>query len=550
MKKIVGLLLLWIIACCSQAQTNIQVKQLATLGKVWGFLKYYHPTAAKGKPDWDRELVRMVTLVEQVPNAKAFDTLLEEWFQSLPAARLSTIPVNYHADSLTRVFTEKDIQQFRVSNWLQTELVRLYQYHLPDTSRYVTRYYNKHYFDHIIHTEDAHEAPAFPGRPMRLLALFRYWNTIAYFYPHKERLHKWDDVLTRYINPFLLAKDSAQYRNAVRALIHELSDSHSFLQEPGKTYYFTPFRIDYIEGKYLVGECDDSTVKKWDYRMGDEIIAINGQSIRKREKQLLATTTGTNELSLHRNIAQELLKLGDSVIQVTFKRNSQLITRAVELHSWEGYRRIPKAPAKPMWQELEKGIWYVRFCRITNADTLRRLFRDIQQAKAVIWEMRDYPNYQVTTALNKFYFSAKTQFTEERSAWDLYPGTFIKSPLYFEPVVKEELIYQGPMIVLVDEHTQSLSESVAAALTLRPNATTITMGRQTAGTTGNITWFTMPGGIEVSYTGVGVRGLQEGFRQGDGVKLDIPVTLTQARLLQSKDYILEQAVLYARNVLK
>ncbi len=187
MKKIVGLLLLWIISCSSQAQTNMQVKQLATLSKVWGFLKYYHPAAAKGKPDWDKELVRMVALVEQVPNAKAFDTLIEGWFRSLPTARLSTTPVNYHADSLSRVFTEKDIQQFRVSKWLQFELVRLYQYHLPDTSRYVTRYYNNHYFDHIIHTEDAHEMPAYPDRPMRLLALFRYWNTIAYFYPHKGR---------------------------------------------------------------------------------------------------------------------------------------------------------------------------------------------------------------------------------------------------------------------------------------------------------------------------------------------------------------------------
>ncbi len=99
--------------------------------------------------------------------------------------------------------------------------------------------------------------------------------------------------------------------------------------------------------------------------MGDEIVAINGQSTREREKQLLATTTGTNALSLHRNIAQELLKLGDSVVLVSFKRDNQVITRSVELHSWEVYRRIPKAPAKPLWQELEKGIWYVRFCRIS-----------------------------------------------------------------------------------------------------------------------------------------------------------------------------------------
>lgn len=544
MKKVVCLVLLGFIACSSGAQTNKQVAQLATLGKVWGFLKYYHPAAAKGKPDWDSELIRMVALAGQVKTGKAFDALLETWYRSLPPARLSATPVNREADSLARTFTEKDIQQFPVSTWLKTELVRLYQYHLPDTSRYITRYYGSHYYDHIIHTEDDYKTPAYPDRPVRLLTLFRYWNTIAYFYPHKERIRGWDKVLSDYISRFLQAKDSAQYRYAIRQLIHELPDSHSFIQEPGSIYYFYPFRIDYVEGKYLVGACDDSIAKKWDYCIGDEIIAINGKSSRTREQELLATTTGTNALSLHRNIAQELLKVGDSILQVSFKRGKQVITRLVELHSWEVYRRLPKAPAKPLWQELEPGIWYVRFCRISNVDTLHYLFRDIRQARAVIWDMRDYPNFKVTTGLSKFFFPARTQLTEEQNAWDFYPGTFVRSPYYFTPAGKADPIYNGPLIVLVDEHTQSLSESIAAILKLRQN--TITMGRQTAGTTGNITWFTLPGGIEVSYTGVGVKGVQESFRQGMGVKLDVPVRLTPARVAQCKDYILEQAILYAR----
>lgn len=544
MKKIVYPVLLGIIAYSSPAQTNRQITQLTTLGKVWGFLKYYHPAAAKGKPDWDSALIRMIPLAEQAQTGKAFDTLLEAWYRSLPPARLSATPVNWQADSLTRIFTEKDIQQFRVSKWLKTELVRLYQYHLPDTSRYVTRYYAPHYYDHIIHTEDDYKTPAYPDRRVRLLALFRYWNTIAYFYQHKARIPAWDHVLSSYISRFWQAKDSAQYRYTIRELIHELPDSHSFIQEPGRIYYFYPFRIDYVGGKYLVGACDDSIAKRRGYCIGDEIIAIDKKSVGEREKELLKTTTGTNASSRYRNIAQELLKTGDSVIQVSFKRKGRVITMPVELHSWEAYRRIPKAPAKPLWEEVEKGTWYVRFCSIRNVDTLRYLFQDIRQARVVIWDMRDYPNYQVTTGLGKFFFPAKTQLTEELNAWDFYPGTFIRSPYYFTPDGKEDLIYNGPLIVLVDEHTQSLSESIAAILKLRPN--TITMGRQTAGTTGNIAWLTMPGSIEVSYTGVGVQGLQESFRQGIGVKLDVPVRLTWAKVAGSKDYILQQAIRYAR----
>lgn len=53
MKKLVFGALFFVTTINAQAQTNIHVSQLATLGKVWGFLKYYHPAIAKGKTDWD-----------------------------------------------------------------------------------------------------------------------------------------------------------------------------------------------------------------------------------------------------------------------------------------------------------------------------------------------------------------------------------------------------------------------------------------------------------------------------------------------------------------
>jgi hypothetical protein len=199
-----------------------------------------------------------------------------------------------------------------------------------------------------------------------------------------------------------------------------------------------------------------------------------------------------------------------------------------------------------LWEELEKGIWYVRFCRIKNADTLRQLFSDLHQARAVIWEMRGYPNYNVSVALNKFLFPAKTTFSTQRNAWDYYPGAFVKGSLDFIPEGKETLIYNGPLIVLVDEQTQSLSESVVMALKQRSG--TFTIGRQTAGTTGNITWLSLPGAIEVSYTGVGVEGAQGSFKQGDGVTLDLEVPASPEYLLQGRDPILEKALWYVRRL--
>ena len=543
MKTVFYLLLCCLIHYNSKAQTKTEIAKLATLGKIWGFLKCFHPAAAKGNPDWDSVLLSMVPLAEKATDKTAFDSLLDAWYRSLPVPQLSTTPVNWKADSIVRTFTEKDIQRFAVSKWLKSALVQLYQYHLPDTNRYATRYYNGYRYDHIIHDEKAYDKPLCPTRSVRLLSLFRYWNTINYFYPHKARIPQWDTVLTAYIRPFLQADNVHQYQQAVLELIHELHDSHSFIYGPGINDKFPPFRIEHIQQRYLVSESDDSVVKRWDVRLGDEIIAVNGKSVQQREMELLKITTGTNTPSRYRNIARALLVTGDSIAQVVLKRKDELITRRVTLYNWEGDSKIAR-PAKPLWQELEKGIWYVRFCRIKNSDTLRQLFRDIQQARAVIWEMRGYPNYNVSVALNKFLFTSKTTFTEERNAWDYYPGAFVKSSFDFTPEGKEALLYTGPLIMLVDEQTQSLSESVAMALKQRSN--TYTIGRQTAGTTGNITWLTLPGALEVSYTGVGVSGAQGSFRQGDGITLNLEVPASADSLSQGSDPILEKALLYAR----
>lgn len=542
MKKLVWLIMLALVGSAAMAQTNTQVANLSTLGRVWGFLKYYHPAAARGKPDWDKELVRMIPLIEQAATVKIAGSLLENWYHSLPAAPLAASPVNWAADSIDRVFTEKDIAAFQLPLSLINEFQRLYAYHQPDTSRYITRTYRGIHYDHIIHTEDDYAKPEFPDRSMRLLALFRYWNTIAYFYPH--RIAHWHQVLPDYIRAFSKAANAGEYQHAVRQLIHELPDAHSFIQVPGAVYYFYPFRIDYIDGKYLIGACDDSMAIRHGYRVGDEIVSVNGKSVSEREQELQLTTTGTNKLSRHRNIAAELLKPGDTVLQVGFKRGSVITSKLVALNSWEVYKKLPGTPEKPLWQEVDKGIWYVRFCAIRKADTLQSLFRDIRQAKQVIWDMRGYPNYQVTTQLGKYFFAEKLLITRERNASDRYPGAFVNSPYYYTPVERSGELFNGSLIVLVDEHTQSLAESVTALLRLKPN--TVTMGRQTAGTTGNITWLSLPGGIEVSYTGVGVTGMEGSFTQGRGVKVDIPVKLTQASLQHSKDYMLDKAIGYAR----
>ena len=48
--------------------THADVENLALLCKVWGFMKYYHPSVRAGEYDWDRELLCIMPSLVSLPS--------------------------------------------------------------------------------------------------------------------------------------------------------------------------------------------------------------------------------------------------------------------------------------------------------------------------------------------------------------------------------------------------------------------------------------------------------------------------------------------------
>ncbi|WP_078548777.1 hypothetical protein [Litchfieldia alkalitelluris] len=60
-----------------------EVEDLVLLGKIWGYLKYYHPNVAKGDYDWDAELMKNLPEILHAQNKKQRDDALVKWIDSL-----------------------------------------------------------------------------------------------------------------------------------------------------------------------------------------------------------------------------------------------------------------------------------------------------------------------------------------------------------------------------------------------------------------------------------------------------------------------------------
>lgn len=63
--------------------TPTQVANLATLARVWGFLKYHHPAITAGKRHWDYDLFRILPAILAAPDRSHANDVLLSWIDKL-----------------------------------------------------------------------------------------------------------------------------------------------------------------------------------------------------------------------------------------------------------------------------------------------------------------------------------------------------------------------------------------------------------------------------------------------------------------------------------
>src|ERR1017187_9448599 len=101
MKKILILVLCLLQVNIIFSQNHLTENQkLASLCKIWGFLKYYHPKVAKGKMDWDQALIDKIPVVEAATNKKDLSRIYVDWIKGLGKVRHCRNCKNEIPDSL------------------------------------------------------------------------------------------------------------------------------------------------------------------------------------------------------------------------------------------------------------------------------------------------------------------------------------------------------------------------------------------------------------------------------------------------------------------
>jgi C-terminal processing protease CtpA/Prc len=390
----------------------------------------------------------------------------------------------------------------------------------------------------------------YPRVEERILAACRLWSAIEHFYPYKALLdHDWGGVLAEMLPTFEAARDAREYALAVAEMATRIQDSHSYVG--GKVFSdeiagtgFPPIRVRLIERVPVVTAIFDTAVSGAGVGVGDVVVRVDGEEAMTRfaaTARLLSTSTPQSR--------DDRAALGfmsgrpGSAVRLTLRdadgRERDVTLRRRREDFTTLYHRERSGEIIRM---LPDSVGYVDLDRLTY-DMIDSMFARLRDARAIVFDMRGYPNGTVWAIAPRLTDSVRVAaLIETPLVGHASPGPAVETALQTIDPAPRGQRYRGPTVMLMDE--RSVSQAEHTGLFLRAANGTRFVGSPTAGADGEITTVSLPGGMTVGFTGQGIRFPDGRQVQRIGLVPDLEVRPTLAGIRGGRDEVLEAAVKY------
>ncbi|VXB11656.1 C-terminal processing protease CtpA/Prc, contains a PDZ domain [Flavobacterium sp. 9R] len=545
MQKIFFSLTLFLFLQITQAKQSLtETEKLATTAKVWGFLKYYHPNVASGKYDWDKELFTILPQVEKAKNKKEFSEVIENWIASLgEVKKVEPIVVSNEIK-----YFDKNLNAAWLNNphFFSKSLSKKLTFILENRLQSNHFYYRKgepksDAISYEFSNEIKYPNYDWKDRNFRLLAFFRYWNYVEYFFPYKYLMDQnWDDVLYEMLPKFNTASTEVEYHLLMRELVIKLNDLHAFLGTKVMLEKFgrlqIPARVRVVDDEVLITQIfSDSLAKISDIRVGDIITKVGGKTIPEILKESRRYLDGGNDVLRASNSWYHIFNGHTDSVKVEYNREGKLAEKYIYRHSAKLFRKTNKLLGQ--WKLLDNSIGYVNLGEVYPED-INNIIAKLKSTKAIVFDLR-LGAHDTNYILAEFLNPEPKEFAKFIDPDVTYPGRFIWRETEMCGKTNPDY-YKGKVIVLVNENTQSHGEYSAMCLQAAPNTTVI--GSQTAGADGGVIRFEILEGFSTQFSGLGVFYPDGRETQRIGIVPDIVAKPTILGLRDGKDEVLERAI--------
>jgi C-terminal processing protease CtpA/Prc len=531
-----------------QALTPIQIDNLVMLGKVWGFLKYYHPAITSGQKHWDYELFRIAPAVLAATNQAAAQAVLVKWVDSLGPVKPCSPCVELAQDAVLRPDLAWIQDEKMLGKQLSQTLISIDRNRVANQQFYVSlvRNVQNPSFDH----EPGYAQIKLPDAGYQLLALYRFWNIIEYWSPNREIVGEdWNGVLREFIPRIALAKDATEYQLQVMQLIAEAHDTHANLWStlwvrPPTGSCRLPVNVRFVPDSHdkkqaVVTSFASSNGEATGLKAGDVLDSLDGVSVDSLITKWSPYYADSNDAARLRDISATMtngecseVKLGilrkGEALQITAKRLPAKDMNAI------AYRHDLPGDT---FRLLTPDVAYLKLSSIKAAD-IDHYLEAASKTKGIIIDIRNYPSEFVAYRLGGHLVNKPTAFARFTKGDLSTPGAFSWTPP--EMIDPSAPYYSGKIVILVDEVSQSQAEYTAMAFRAPPNA--VVVGSTTAGADGNVSEFALPGNLHTMISGIGVFYPSKKPTQQIGILPDKVVYPTIEGIRDGRDEVLEQGI--------
>ena len=518
-----------------------KVENLEKLCKVWGYTKYNHPAFLLGKKDWDEELLKLIPVVSEAKDDEVND-ILHEWFVSLGK-------IDYGMDGANaalqedKLYVQANISWIKDDTYLGKELSEDMQklgpipaiYRVNAPVNYTANAMGTRVPD--FSNELLYEEMDYKDQSYRLLGMFLLWNAIEYNYPY---LH---NLLTEYIARMLDGKDQESYELTLASLSAKLQDAHLalynseyYIMEAG--IYGVPVEIMQAENQIVVSKVlkDDCPLQ-----VGDVIKQLDGKNIEDVLKERMEYISVTTEDKFINQIGRFLMRSNNPNIKVTVLRDEE--EQICKVKGEMEYYLMQETAEKP-YEILDGNIGLVNPAAL-QPKGLSSVMSQLKSTDGLIVDFRQYPSDFIVYDLAEYLVDGVKPFLICTTSTESKPGIFsgnIKYSGRAENSNTEQ--YEKPVVILMNEKTQSLAEYTIMSVRNGENVTV--MGENSVGSDGDVTYLPLPGGISMMFTSCGIYTPEGGQTQRIGLSPDIEVHPTIEGIREGRDELMEAAVKYIK----
>ena len=523
-----------------------QVQNLEKLCLVWGYTKYNHPAFLLGEKDWDEELLNLIPVVFEARENEVND-ILHEWFISLGEIDygMSTPNSTLKEDKL---YIQADISWTKDDTYLGKELSEDMQklgpipaiYRVNAPVNYTANSMGTRVPD--FSNELLYEDMDYRDQGYRLLGLFRLWNAMEYNYPYLDILDdNWHELLPKYIARMLDGKNQKSYELTLALLSTKLQDAHIALYNSKYVVleagiYGVPVEILQAENEIVVSKVlkDDCPLQ-----VGDVIKGLDGKDIRDVLAERMEYISVTAEDKFINQIGHFLLRSNNENMELTVLRDGT--EQVLEVTGEMEYHLMMETAEQP-YEILDGNIGLLNPAALQPKE-LSSVMSQLKSTDGLIVDFRQYPSDYIVYDLAEYLVDGVKPFLIYAVPTESKPGVFVGNIKYSgRPENSNIEPYEKPIVVLMNEKTQSLAEYTIMSIRNGENVTV--MGENSVGSDGDIAYLPLPGGMNMMFTSQGIYSPDGGQTQRIGLTPDIEVHPTIEGIKEGRDELMEAAVSY------